>query len=64
MSRGLMATLPGVSVGNYNRISALSVMGSAGNEMSYMQDGILSNSVKAEAPTPTWIATAPKRFRR
>jgi hypothetical protein len=44
---GLMATLPGVSVGNYNRIGALSVMGSAGNEVSYMQDGILSNSMKS-----------------
>jgi hypothetical protein len=44
---GLMATLPGVSPGNYNRISALSVMGSAGNEVSYMQDGILSNSMKS-----------------
>jgi hypothetical protein len=43
---GLMATLPGVSVGNYNRIGAVSVMGSAGNEVSYMQDGILSNSMK------------------
>ena len=43
---GLMTTQPGVSPGNYNRMSALNVMGSSGNEMSYMQDGILSNSPK------------------
>src|SRR5207247_10018405 len=44
---GLMATQPGVSPANYNRMSALNVMGSTGNEMSYMQDGILSNSPKS-----------------
>jgi hypothetical protein len=42
---GLMATMPGVSPGNYNRMSAMYVMGSAGNETSYVQDGILSNSM-------------------
>jgi hypothetical protein len=44
---GLMATMPGVSPGNYNRMSAMNVMGSTGSETSYMQDGILSNSLKS-----------------
>jgi hypothetical protein len=44
---GLMATMPGVSPGNYNRMSAMNVMGSGGAETSYMQDGILSNSLKS-----------------
>lgn len=44
---GLMATLPGVSAANYNRLASMNVMGSPANELSYMQDGILSNSVKS-----------------
>ena len=40
-----MATMPGVTAKNYNRIGGASVMGSADRETSYMSDGILSNGV-------------------
>ena len=44
-----MATLPGVTATNYNRIGGASVMGSADRETSYMSDGILSNGVTGGA---------------
>ncbi len=40
-----MATMPGVTSANYNRIASAIVMGSNANETSYMSDGILTNSV-------------------
>ena len=40
-----MATLPGVTASNYNRVDNLVVMGSNTNETSYMSDGILTNSI-------------------
>lgn len=44
-----MATLPGVTAGNYNRIGGANVMGSADRETSYLSDGILSNGVAGGA---------------
>ena len=44
-----MATLPGVTSGNYNRIGGANVMGSADRETSYLSDGILSNGVTGGA---------------
>ena len=44
-----MATMPGVTSANYNRIGSVLVMGSTGNETSYMSDGILTNSVTGGA---------------
>jgi len=44
-----MATMPGVTANNYNRIGGASVMGSADRETSYMSDGILSNGVTGGA---------------
>jgi len=44
-----MATLPGVTSGNYNRIGGANVMGSADRETSYLSDGILSNGVAGGA---------------
>ena len=40
-----MATLPGVTPANYNRVGGVNVMGSNANETSYVVDGITLNHV-------------------
>jgi hypothetical protein len=44
-----MATLPGVTANNYNRIGGAYVMGSPERETAYLSDGILSNGVTGGA---------------